>query len=165
MNKEDNDTLCRVGKGTPMGELLRRYWLPAALSADLPEPDGDPIRVRLVGQDFVAFRDSDGRVGILDEHCPHRRASLVLGRVGHGGIECLYHGWRFSVEGRILQMPNCDDEKVQARYRATAYPAREAGGLVWVYLGPPDAQPEFPLHPWMEASEAHRYTRIIASNA
>lgn len=165
MNKEDNETLCRVGKGTPKGELLRRYWLPAGMSTDLPQPNADPIRVRLLGQDLVAFRDSDGRVGVLDELCPHRRASLVLGRVGQGGIECLYHGWRFSVDGCILQMPNCDDDKMVSRYRATAYPVREAGGLIWVYLGPTDLKPEFPLHPWMEAPDDHRYTRIIASNS
>lgn len=165
MNREDNETLCRVGKGTPMGELLRRYWLPVALSADLPEPDCDPVRVRLVGQDFVAFRDTLGRVGILDELCPHRRASLVLGRVGHGGIECLYHGWRFSVDGQVLEMPNCDDRKYIARYRANAYPALEAGGVIWVYLGPAEHKPEFPLHPWMEAPKDHRYTRIIVSNS
>ncbi|MBN9427079.1 MAG: Rieske 2Fe-2S domain-containing protein [Burkholderiales bacterium] len=165
MNKEDNETLCRVGKGTPMGELLRRYWIPAALSEDLPEPDCDPIRVRLLAQDFVAFRDSAGRVGILDELCPHRRASLVLGRTGHGGIECLYHGWRFSVQGKILQMANCDDEKLAERYRANAYPVHEVGGIIWVYLGPAQHQPAFPLHPWMEAAPEHRYTRIIASHS
>jgi nitrite reductase/ring-hydroxylating ferredoxin subunit len=165
MNSEDNQDLCRVGQGTPMGALMRRYWLPAALGSDLPMRDGDPLAVRLLGQDFVAFRDSEGRVGLLDEHCPHRRASLLLGRVGHGGIECLYHGWRFSVSGSILQMPNCDDARLASRYRANAYPVVEAGGIVWAYLGSAESMPEFPLHPWMEAPDTHRYTRIIASHS
>jgi len=165
MNHEDNETLCRVGRGTAMGQLLRCYWLPAALSSDLPQADGDPIRVRLLGQDFVAFRDGQGRVGVLDEACPHRRASLVLGRVGGGGIECLYHGWRFDVNGAILQMPNCDDARLAERYRANAYPVREEGGLIWVYLGARATPPEFPHHPWMAAPPEHRYTRIIASHS
>lgn len=160
MNQQDNQDLCRVGPGTPMGELLRRYWLPAGLSSDLPGPDCDPIRVRLLGQDFVAFRNSDGAVGLLDELCPHRRASLVLGRTGGGGIECIYHGWRFAVDGSILEMPNCDDAGVRARYRANAYPAREAGGLLWVYLGPKDKCPPLPELPWFDIPERHRYARL-----
>lgn len=164
MSPEDNETLCRVGKGTPMGELLRRYWLPACLSSDIEGPDSDPFAVRLLGEDFVAFRDSAGRVGVLDERCAHRRASLLLGRVERGGIQCLYHGWRFDVQGRILDMPNCDDARVRERYQAAAYPVVEAGGLVWVYLGRPELQPAFPRHPWMEVAPSHRYTRVLASH-
>ncbi|QHE85503.1 Rieske 2Fe-2S domain-containing protein [Hydrogenophaga sp. BPS33] len=165
MNHEDNEALCRVGKGTPMGELLRRYWLPAGLSSDLPSPDSDPVRVRLLNQDLVAFRDSEGKVGILDELCPHRRASLVLGRVEQGGIQCIYHGWRFDVRGQILEMPNCDDEAVRSRYKATAYPVREAGGVIWTYLGEPEQCPVFPEHPWMAIPESHRYNRVMASHS
>ncbi|KUH69823.1 hypothetical protein AU184_08845 [Mycolicibacterium novocastrense] len=160
MNQQDKQDLTRVGPGTPMGQLLRRYWLPAGLSSDLPEPDCDPVRVTLVGQDFVAFRNSDGVVGLLDEYCAHRGASLVLGRVGGGGIECLYHGWRFSVEGGILEMPNCDDQSVRARYKANAYPVREAGGVIWVYLGPEETCPPLPQLPWMSSPDRNRYTRL-----
>jgi nitrite reductase/ring-hydroxylating ferredoxin subunit len=165
MSPEENETLCRVGRGTPMGELLRRYWLPACLSSDVDGADADPFPVRLLGEDYVAFRDSSGQVGVLDEHCPHRRASLLLGRVEQGGIQCLYHGWRFDVKGRVLELPNCDDARVQARYKANAYPVAEAGGLVWVYLGPAGQQPAFPLHPWMDVAPSHRYTRVLASHA
>lgn len=165
MNHEDNEALCRVGKGTPMGDLLRRYWLPAGLSSDLAQRDGDPIRVRLLNQDFVAFRDSEGRVGLLDELCPHRRASLMLGRVEQGGIQCIYHGWRFDIKGQILEMPNCDDEAIHKRYKANAYPVREAGGVIWTYLGAPEHCPEFPVHPWMNMPESHRFNRVMAGHS
>jgi phthalate 4,5-dioxygenase oxygenase subunit len=165
MNPNDNETLCRVGKGTPMGELFRRYWLPAGKSSDLPAADCDPIRVRLLNQDFVAFRDSEGKVGILDELCPHRRASLVLGRVEKGGIQCLYHGWKFDTQGQILEMPNCEDEAIRRRYRAKSYPVIEAGGLFWTYIGEPEHRPEFPHHPWMDMPESHRYNRLWISHS
>src|SRR5262245_38276336 len=96
---EENDLLTRVGPGTPMGRMMRRYWLPVCTSAQLPTTDCPPLRVRLLGENFVAFRDSSGRVGMLDEYCLHRRASLVLGRVEDNGIRCLYHGWKFGVDG------------------------------------------------------------------
>src|SRR5581483_4571715 len=117
-----------------MGEMIRRCWTPACLSEELPEPDCDPIRVRLLGEDLVAFRDSEGRVGVMDEHCPHRGASLVLGRNEDCGLRCLYHGWHINVEGRILDMPaEPEGSDYKNRIRHQAYPVREAGGLVWVY--------------------------------
>lgn len=165
MTPRDNERLTDVSPGSPMHELCRRYWLPAGLAADLPEPDGPPVRVRLLGRNLVAFRDSEGQVGVLDELCPHRRASLMLGQVRNGTIECIYHGWRFSVDGAIVDMPNCDDANVRQRYRATSYPVREAGGLLWVYMGPSEHQPDFPLHRWMELPARNRHTRIIASHS
>jgi nitrite reductase/ring-hydroxylating ferredoxin subunit len=165
MNAEDNRRLTEVEPGSPMHALCSRYWLPASLSSDLPQPDSDPVRVRLLGRDLVAFRDSEGEVGILDELCPHRRASLMLAQVRRGSIECIYHGWRFAVDGRIVEMPNCDDPGLMRRYRARAYPVREAGGLLWVYLGPPEQQPEFPMHRWMEVPEGHRHPRIVATRS
>ncbi|WP_077002800.1 Rieske 2Fe-2S domain-containing protein [Variovorax sp. KK3] len=165
MNPRDNERLTDVSPGTPMHALCSRYWLPAGLASDLPEPDGAPIRVRLLGRNLVAFRDSDGQVGMLDELCPHRRASLMLGQVRRGTIECIYHGWRFSVDGSIVEMPNCDDERLKQRYRANAYPVKEAGGFLWVYLGPKDAMPEFPMHEWMALPERNRHPRIIASRS
>jgi phthalate 4,5-dioxygenase len=99
LSKQDNETMCRVGPGTAMGAVLRSYWVPALLSEELPQPDCDPRRVRLFGESFVAFRDTNGRVGLLDEFCCHRSASLTLGRVEESGIRCLYHGWKFAVDG------------------------------------------------------------------
>src|ERR1051325_1269204 len=102
---EDAELVMRTGPGTPMGELIRRTWIPACLSEELPEPDCDPLRGRLLGEDFVAFRASDGRVGIMGEHCPHRGASLFFGRNEEGGLRCLYHGWKVDVDGNILDTP------------------------------------------------------------
>ncbi|MCW5578849.1 MAG: Rieske 2Fe-2S domain-containing protein [Dokdonella sp.] len=165
MNSHDNQVLTSVEPGSPMNALCKRYWMPACLSADLPEADGDPVLIRLLAENYVAFRDSQGRVGILEELCPHRRASLMLGQVRRGGIECIYHGWSFDVEGTVLGMPNCDEPSLLGRYRARAFPVREAGGFVWVYLGAPEHQPEFPMHRWMELPERHRHPRVSASHS
>ena len=105
MTPEDNALLTRVGPGTPMGALLRRYWLPLMESSELGPPDGASRRVRLLGEDLVAFRDSGGRVGLLAEACPHRRASLYFGRNEEGGLRCVYHGWKFDVAGACVEMP------------------------------------------------------------
>ena len=105
LNEHDNDLVARVAKGTPMGELMRRYWLPALVSSEL-EPDGDPVRLMLLGEKLLAFRDSDGRIGVIDHVCPHRCASLFYGRNEEGGIRCVYHGWKFDVAGNCLDMPN-----------------------------------------------------------
>lgn len=152
----ENELMCRVGPGTGMGAALRRYWLPALSSSELPEPGGDPVRVELLGESFVAFRDAEGRVGLLDEACCHRGASLLLGRVEGCGIRCIYHGWKYAVDGKVLETPNVPDGKFKDRIRARAYPVREAGGLIWAYLGPADLQPRFPEWPWMDVDAAHR---------
>jgi phthalate 4,5-dioxygenase len=156
LSREDNETMCRVGPGTPMGTALRRFWLPALLSEELPAPDGDPRRVQLLGEDFVAFRDSSGRVGFLDEYCCHRGASLMLARVEEGGIRCIYHGWKFAADGTVLDTPNVADPHFKERFKARAYPVREAGGLVWVYLGPPAQKPDFPKWPFFDVPTANR---------
>jgi phthalate 4,5-dioxygenase oxygenase subunit len=141
LTREENELLCRVGPDAPMGKMLRRYWIPALLSSDL-EAGGDPKRVRLLGEDLVAFRGDDGRVGLLDELCPHRRASLVLGRNENNALECLYHGWRIDCAGRILDTPvEPEDSTFKDRIRATAYSVYEAGGVVWAYLGPAGLEP------------------------
>src|SRR5215208_186529 len=106
LTSEEVELLTRVGRGTPMGEMIRRFWVPACLSEELSEPDCDPIRVRLLGEDLVAFRDSAGKVGVMDEHCPHRGASLFFGRNEEGGLRCLYHGWKIDVAGNILETPD-----------------------------------------------------------
>ncbi len=156
LTREQNERLCRVGPGTPMGRLFRCFWLPICTSAELPEPDCDPVRVRLVGQNFVAFRDTAGRVGLLDASCPHRGASLALGRVEEGGIRCLYHGWKFAVDGKLLDTPNCSSRAIRERVRAPAYAVREAGGLVWAFLGPQDQAPPFTQYAFMDAAPENR---------
>src|SRR5580765_2670688 len=105
LSKRDNDLLTQTNRGTPMGELFRRYWVPALLSREVPEPDCPPVRVSLLGEKLVAFRDSDGRVGLLDELCAHRRASLFYGRNEECGLRCVYHGWKYDVDGRVLETP------------------------------------------------------------
>ncbi len=145
LSKEDNDLLCRVGPGTPMGALMRQYWIPALLPSDLPQPDCDPIRVRLLGENLIAFRDSEGRVGLLDNECPHRCASLFYGRNEENGLRCVYHGWKFDVTGRCVDMPNEPGESsFKDKVRAIAYPCVERGGALWTYMGPRETPPPLP---------------------
>ena len=143
LSTELNERLTRVGRGTPMGEMMRRYWHPIATSDELPQPDGDPLVRKLLGQSFVVFRDTKGQVGVMDEHCLHRGASMVLGRVEEGGIRCIYHGWKFATDGTLLDTPNHADPRVRERLKANAYPVREQSGLIWTYIGPKDRQPPF----------------------
>jgi phenylpropionate dioxygenase-like ring-hydroxylating dioxygenase large terminal subunit len=156
LSKQDNEAMCRVGPGTPMGTAMRRFWLPALESSELPGPDSGPRHLELLGEHFVAFRDSNGTVGILDEACCHRGSSLLLGRVEQCGIRCPYHGWKFAHDGTVLETPNVADERFKERFRANAYPVREAGGLIWVYLGASNEQPEFPKWPWLDLPDQHR---------
>src|ERR671927_18697 len=145
LSKEDNELLCRVGPGTPMGELLRQYWLPFLPSRDLPHADGDPLKVRLLGEDLVAFRDSNGQVGLLAANCPHRGASLFFGRNEEAGLRCVYHGWKFDTEGNCVDMPNEPAESdFRSKVKAIAYPTQERGGIVWAYLGPRKTPPPLP---------------------
>jgi phthalate 4,5-dioxygenase oxygenase subunit len=142
LSREDNETLCRVGPGTPMGELLRRYWTPACLSAEIPEPGSAPARVRLLGENLVAYRDTGGRIGLVQENCPHRGASLYFGRNEDAAIRCVYHGWAFDTDGRCVDMPSepvpfCEKVKIKA------YPVHESGGIVWTYMGPPETMTPF----------------------
>jgi phthalate 4,5-dioxygenase oxygenase subunit len=141
LTREENELLCRIGPGTPMGGLVRRFWIPAAATSDV-KAGSAPRRVRLVGQDFVLYRDHGGRPGLLDELCPHRGASLTLARNEECGLRCIYHGWTFAVDGSVTEMPSePEDSSFKDRVRAHAYPAYDAGGLVWVYLGPPGLEP------------------------
>jgi phthalate 4,5-dioxygenase oxygenase subunit len=144
MTPDENELLCLVTGDAPMGQLIRRHWIPACLSEEVAEPDGTPVRVRLLGEDLVAFRDSNGRLGLLDEHCPHRRASLALGRNEECGLRCLYHGWKMDVDGNVLEMASePPGSRIGDKIRHKAYPVREAGGLVWTYMGAPETMPEF----------------------
>jgi phthalate 4,5-dioxygenase oxygenase subunit len=156
LSREDNELICRVGPGTPMGAVFRRYWVPACLSSQLPKNDSDPLRLRLLGEALVAFRDTNGAVGLLDEFCPHRRASLALGRVEDSGIRCLYHGWKFGVDGRVQDTPNYCGPKFKDRVKARSYAVYEAAGMVWAYLGPPDKKPPPPNYAFMNVPDTHR---------
>ncbi len=142
LSKEDNEILTRVGPGTPMGELLRRYWTPACLSAEIPEPGGAPARVRLLGENLVAYRDTSGRIGLLQGNCPHRGASLYFGRNEDNAIRCVYHGWAFDVHGRCVDMPS-EPVPFCEKVRVTSYPTHESGGIVWTYMGPPETMTPF----------------------
>lgn len=144
LTTEENELLCRVEGDAPMGEIMRRHWLPACMTEEVAEPDGDPVRVRLLGENLVVFRDTEGRVGVLDEFCPHRRASLVYGRNEESGLRCLYHGWKMDVDGNVVDMPSEPAEACMAnKVKHKSYPTHEANGLVWVYMGPPEQMPEF----------------------
>jgi phenylpropionate dioxygenase-like ring-hydroxylating dioxygenase large terminal subunit len=156
LRREDNELITRVGPGTPMGDVMRRYWMPAALASELPEPDCPPIRVRLLGENLVAFRDSNGQVGLLAENCPHRGASLFFGRNEECGLRCVYHGWKFDTSGQCLDMPNEPAESdFRHKVKATAYPCVERAGIVWTYLGPLEKQPPVPNLEWMRAPAGH----------
>ena len=160
LRSEDNELLCHVGPGTPMGNLFRRFWLPALVPEEIQVPDCDPVRLRLLGEDLIAFRDSDGRIGVLEERCPHRRASLYFGRNEQCGIRCVYHGWKFDVDGNCTDMPNERPEtdfkhKVQIKSYATA----EWGGYIWVYMGPTERKPPLPAFEWATLPSVHRWQR------
>lgn len=158
MSREDNELLTRVENGAPMGEMIRRhYWIPAIPSSKL-EADGRPYRVRLLGTNYVVFRATDGSVGILDELCPHRKASLALGRNEADGLRCIYHGWKLNVKGEVVEAPNHMGDQAQfcKHVRTNRYHAVDRGGIVWVWLGKADTPPRFPELPFMELPEGQR---------
>jgi phenylpropionate dioxygenase-like ring-hydroxylating dioxygenase large terminal subunit len=153
---DDYMILTRVGPGTPMGSLLRRYWIPAVMSEQLPERGGAPVRTRLLGENLVAFRDPRGAVGLLGEFCPHRGASLAYALNEGGGLRCLYHGWKINASGAIVDTPAEPPESTFAKKLChTNYPVHEAGGIVWTYMGPREKQPAFPRFPWLDLPASH----------
>jgi phthalate 4,5-dioxygenase oxygenase subunit len=169
LSKDLNELLTRVGPGTPMGNLLRRYWMPALLSSEAANTDSDPVRVRLMGEDLIAFRDSDGEVGLLANNCPHRGASLFFGRNEEAGLRCVYHGWKFDTAGQCIDMPNEPAESdFKTKVKAVAYPTHESGGIVWTYMGPHDRMPPFrdfgteslPREQW-RASKTQTYCNFV----
>ncbi len=160
LTANENELLCRVEGDAPMGQMMRRYWIAACLSEEIAEPDCDPVRVRLFGEDLVAFRDSDGRVGLLEEACPHRRASLFYGRNEECGLRCLYHGWKFDVEGNTLEMSSEPaGTGLAEKVKHKAYPVLEWGGFVWTYMGPADSKPEF-LPPYFAPTPTTRVSVV-----
>jgi phenylpropionate dioxygenase-like ring-hydroxylating dioxygenase large terminal subunit len=156
LSREDNALLTRVGPGSAMGSLFRRHWLPFMLATELA-PGAPPRRVKLLGECLVAFRDSEGRAGLLGEHCPHRRASLYYGRNEAGGLRCVYHGWKFDVAGRCLELPSEPaGSSFRHKVRADAYPVIDRGGLLWAYLGPAEKRAELPEFEWLGLPAAQR---------
>jgi len=165
LSTADNELLCRVEPGTPMNAAFKRYWLPAALISDFPTPDSDPRRVTLLCEDYVLFRDSNGDMACLRDRCCHRGASLALGRVEDCGVRCIFHGWQFDKNGKILDLPNSTDERLKERYRQPAFPTNEAGGMVWVYLGPKEEQPPFPNYHWLDYPEEQYFIQPVVFRA
>src|SRR5712692_3772914 len=157
LSKEDNELLCRVGPGTLMGDVMRQYWLPAMLSSECPKADSDPLRVMLLGEQLIAFRDSNGKLGLVANNCPHRGASLFFGRNEEAGMRCVYHGWKFDVDGNCIDMPNEPAESdFKSKVKATAYPSAEWGGFVLIYMGPPAKQPPLPNYHWCTLPDASK---------
>ncbi|MFL6574166.1 MAG: Rieske 2Fe-2S domain-containing protein, partial [Burkholderiales bacterium] len=145
MRAEQNELLTRTGPGTPMGELFRRYWLPALLAEELPENDCPPVRVKILSERLIAFRDSEGRYGLMDEFCAHRGASLWFGRVEQGGLRCAYHGWKYDVTGQCLEVPSAPPQNTYAsRVKLASYPLVRVGDILWTYMGDPALKPGLP---------------------
>ena len=142
MDKEMSETLIRTGPGTAMGNLMRRYWAPILQSSEIAEPDSPQVRVQIMGERLLAFRDTQGRVGLIDEFCTHRGASLFFGRNEECGIRCSYHGLKFDVTGQCVDVPSAP--QIASKMSIKAYPCIERGGIVWAYMGPPGKQPAPP---------------------
>ena len=158
LSDEQTEMLTRVGPGTPMGELLRRYWTPILLHEELPEPDCPPVRVRIFCEDLVAFRDSHGRLGLVEERCAHRQTSLFFGRNEEGGLRCPYHGWKYDMAGNCIDMPTESPESnFKDKVKLISYEVRDGGGLIWAYLGPREFMPpELPQFRFMDVPDEHR---------
>jgi phthalate 4,5-dioxygenase len=156
--QEQNAYLTQTGPGTPMGELFRRYWIPAMLAEELPEPDCPPVRVRLLSERLIAFRDSDGQLGMMDEFCAHRGVSLWFGRNEENGLRCPYHGWKYDVTGQCIDVPSEPEESgFCRRVKLKSYPCIELGGVIWTYMGPPQDKPPAPAFEWVGLPRAHVY--------
>ena len=158
LSREENEYLTHTGPDTPMGTFMRRFWMPFMLSKEIIEPDGAPQRVRLLGEDLLAFRDSEGRLALVDEYCPHRRVSLFFGRNEACGIRCVYHGWKFDVDGNCVDMPSEPaDSTFRDKVKLRSYPVREKAGIIWAYMGPPELMGDLPDMQWMGVPDDHRY--------
>src|SRR5438067_2077503 len=145
LSPEENELLCRVGPGTPMGDLMRQYWIPALLPSELPTPDCAPIRLRLLGENLIAFRVTSGKVGIIENNCPHRGTSLFYGRNEEEGLRCVYHGWKFDVTGQCIDMPSEPPySNFKGKVKAKTFPCVERNGLIWTYMGPLESPPPLP---------------------
>jgi phenylpropionate dioxygenase-like ring-hydroxylating dioxygenase large terminal subunit len=158
ISADQNEYLCRTGPGTPMGNMFRRYWLPALMASELPEPDCPPVRVSLLSERLIAFRDSSGKIGLMDEFCAHRGVSLWFGRNEEGGLRCPYHGWKYDTTGQCVEVPS---EPVSSGFcqkiKLKSYPCVEMGGVIWTYMGPEAEKPELPAFEWALVPDNQRY--------
>jgi phthalate 4,5-dioxygenase oxygenase subunit len=162
LTREENELLCRVEGDAPMGQLMRRHWQPVCLNEEVAEADGSPVRAKMFGERLVVFRDTDGRVGVMGEFCPHRGASLFFGRNEECGLRCLYHGWKMDVEGNVLEMVSEPAQSTMAqKVKHNAYPVEEWGGFVWAYMGPKETMPAFRPPQWAPTKE----TRVSVAKA
>ncbi len=155
MIQEMPEVLVCTGPGTPLGNVMRRYWVPALLACEIPEPDCPPVRVRILNEKMLAFRDSLGRAGLIDEFCAHRATTLFLGRNEEGGMRCSYHGWKYDITGQCVELPGAP--QIAPKIRIKAYPCVERGGIVWAYMGPPDKRPDPPALEWCVVPDSHRF--------
>src|SRR5688572_27638623 len=145
LSLKENEYLCRIGPGTPMGNLMRQYWLPAIRSDELPAPDCPPLRVKLLGEELIGFRTTSGAIGLMQNACPHRGASMFFGRNEEEGLRCVYHGWKFDPFGACIDMPSEPAESnFKNKVHAKAYSTQERNGIIWAYLGPRETQPPLP---------------------
>jgi len=158
LSREENDYLTKTGPDTPMGTFMRRFWMPFMLAEEIAAPDCPPVRVRLLGEDLLAFRDSNGRAALVDQFCPHRRVSLFFGRNEDCGIRCVYHGWKFDADGNCVDMPSEPvDSTYKDKVKLKSYPVREKAGIIWAYLGPLETMGGLPDLDWMDVPDDHRY--------
>ncbi len=165
LSPADNELLTSIVPGTPMGELYRRFWIPVMRVSEIAEPDGPQVRLKILGEELIAFRDTEGRVGLVEAYCKHRRAPLFFGRNEKCGLRCVFHGWKYDVTGQCVEIPNAaEGEEIKHLVKLTAYPTQEHGGLVWAYMGPAEKRPPFPYFPWFDVPDSHRHlARLTAS--
>src|SRR6202011_5447248 len=158
LRKEQNELLAQTGSGTAMGQLFRSYWLPALMTEELPENDCPPVRVKIMSERLLAFRDTQGRVGVIDEFCAHRGVSLWFGRNEENGLRCPYHGWKYDVSGQCMEVPS---EPVEGGFckkiKLTSYPCVELGDVIWIYMGPPKRKPPLPAFEWATVPHSQRF--------
>jgi len=158
LSPQENELVTNTDRGTPMGELFRRFWLPVALSEEVAGPDCTPVRVQVLGEKLIAFRDSDGRVGLFDAFCPHRGAPLFFGRNEESGLRCVYHGWKFDVSGACVDLPSAaEGDTFKDKIKVKAYPCVEVAGMVFAYMGPADKRPPFPEFEWAGLPAGHTH--------
>ncbi len=158
LRREQNELLTRTAAGTPMGEMFRRYWIPALLAEELAENDGPPVRVQLLSERMIAFRDTNGRLGLIDEFCAHRGVSLWFGRNEDCGLRCAYHGWKYDVSGQCVELPSEPESSgLRAKIKQRSYPLIERGGVLWTYMGPPELQPGLPEYEFALVPPEHNY--------
>src|SRR6202165_5049706 len=158
LRKEQNELLAQTGSGTAMGQLFRSYWLPALMTEELPENDYPPVRVKILSERLLAFRDSEGRLGLIDEFCAHRGVSLWFGRNEQSGLRCPYHGWKYDVTGQCVDVPSEPEESgFRKKIKLASYPCVELGDVVWAYMGPAELKPPLPGFEWVNVPHSHRF--------